>query len=102
MSNELQAFDGAVAQLTAAGQPFEVNTVEIRGYDYRNFANMQRNLGEYFQVMLGHAEKDFAVYQNERYTFGEGYQHSAEFGAALHEERVKAIRVILPDVRGTD
>ena len=33
--------------------------------------------------MLKHAEKDFAVYLDERYTFGEGYQHSAEFGAAL-------------------
>ena len=44
---------------------------------------MPANLGQYFKVMLQHADKDFAVYLDERYTFAEGYQHSAEFGAAL-------------------
>jgi acyl-CoA synthetase (AMP-forming)/AMP-acid ligase II len=83
MSTELEAFDEAVAGLTGPGQPFEVNTVELSGHTYRNFANMQRNLGEYFQVMHAHADKDFAVYLDERYTFGQAYQHSAEFGAGL-------------------
>ncbi len=83
MSAELEKFDAAVAELTSEGQAFELNTVNVRGIEYRNFANMQRNLGEYFQVMHAHAEKTFAVYLNERYTFAEGYQHSAEFGAAL-------------------
>jgi acyl-CoA synthetase (AMP-forming)/AMP-acid ligase II len=83
MSAELQRFDEAVASLTAEGQPFELNTVAINGHEYRNFANMQRNLGEYFQVMHAHAGKDFAVYLDERYTFAEAYRHSAEFGAAL-------------------
>ena len=83
MRPEIQKFDEAVASLTADGQPFELNTVEINGHEYRNFANMQRNLGEYFQVMHAHAAKNFAVYLDERYTFGEAYQHSAEFGAAL-------------------
>jgi acyl-CoA synthetase (AMP-forming)/AMP-acid ligase II len=36
-------------------------------------------------VMLQHAEKDFAVYLDERYTYAQGYQHSCEFGAALIE-----------------
>ncbi len=42
-----------------------------------------RNLGQYFLVMLQHAQKDFAVYLDERYTYAQGYQHSSEFGAAL-------------------
>jgi len=83
MSSELEKFDEAVAGLTAPGQPFELNTVRINGVEYRNFANMQRNLGEYFQVMHAHAGKDFAVYRDERYTFAEAYAHSAAFGAAL-------------------
>jgi hypothetical protein len=29
--------------------------------------------GRYFQLMLNHADKDFAVYREERYTFGEAY-----------------------------
>ncbi|MDZ7784139.1 MAG: class I adenylate-forming enzyme family protein [Halioglobus sp.] len=83
MSSEIERFDEAVASLTATGQPFELNTVEIHSVEYRNYANMQRNLGEYFQVMHAHADKEFAVYRDERYTFAEAYQHSAEFAAAL-------------------
>ncbi|MFT4613959.1 MAG: long-chain acyl-CoA synthetase [Bacteroidia bacterium] len=85
MTPEILAFDEAVASLTSPGQPFEVDTVEIEGVEYRNFASLPKNLGEYFKIMLGHAEKDFAVYLDERYTFAQGYQHSAEIAAALVE-----------------
>ena len=85
MNPELKKFDDAVAALTAPGQPFELNTVDIDGVSYRNFAAMPANLGQYFQVMLQHADKDFAVYLQERYTFAQGYQHSAELAAALQK-----------------
>jgi steroid-24-oyl-CoA synthetase len=85
MSTEIQLFDDAVATLTAEGQAFEVNTIELAGVVHRNFASLPGNLGQYFQVMLQHAEKDFAVYLAERYTYAQGYQHSCEFGAALVE-----------------
>ena len=85
MKAELKEFDDVVASLTAVGQGFEVNTLELAGVQYRNFATLPANLAQYFTVMLQHAEKDFAVYLDERYTFGQGYQHSCEFGAALVE-----------------
>lgn len=85
MNSELQRFDDAVASLTDAGQPFEVNTVEVEGVEYRNYASLPANLSQYFLVMQQHAQKDFAVYLDERYTFAEGYQHSAEFGTALQQ-----------------
>ncbi len=83
MSPELVRFDEVVAALTAKGQPFELNTVQLAGVEYLNFAMLPANLGQYFLVMLQHAQKDFAVYLNERYTFAQGYQHSCQFGAAL-------------------
>ncbi len=83
MNPELTRFDEVVASLTAKGQPFEVNTVQLDGVEYLNFAKLPANLGQYFLVMLQHAQKDFAVYLDERYTFAQGYQHSCEFGAAL-------------------
>ncbi len=85
MKPEIEKFDEVVAGLTGPGQPFEVNTIELGGVEYRNFAALPANLGAYYQVMQQHADKDFAVYLEERYTFGEGYQHSCEFGAALVE-----------------
>ncbi len=97
MNAELQQFDDAVASLTGTGQAFEVNTVELAGVQYRNFATLPANLAQFFTVMLQHAEKDFAVYLDERYTFGQGYQHSCEFGAALVERYglVKGDRVAI-------
>ena len=83
MKAELKQFDDVVASLTGAGQGFEVDTVELAGVQYRNFAGLPDNLAQYFTVMLQHSEKEFAVYLDERYTFGQGYQHSCEFGAAL-------------------
>ena len=83
MNAELQSFDAAVASLTGAGQPFELGKVELAGIEYLNYASLPANLAQYFLVMLQHAHKDFAVYLDERYTFAQGYQHSAEFGAAL-------------------
>lgn len=83
MTAELKQFDELVAGLTAPGQPFATNTLELEGVEYRNFAALPANLGQYFLVMQQHAAKEFAVYLDERYTYGEGYQHSCEFGAAL-------------------
>lgn len=83
MNPEIAAVEKIVADLTAAGQPFELNTVEVDGVSYRNYANAPPNVGQYFRFMLNHAEKDFAVYRDERYTFAEGYQHASEFATAL-------------------
>jgi long-chain acyl-CoA synthetase len=85
MNPELKKFDDAVVALTAPGQTFALDTVEIQGATYRNFASMPANLAQYFLVMQQHAAKEFAVYLDERYTFGEGYQHSAEFATALQQ-----------------
>ncbi len=83
MNSELEQFNDAVTSLTGQGQPFELNTVVLGGVTYLNFAALPANLGQYFLVMLQHAEKVFAVYREERYTYAEGYRYSCEFGAAL-------------------
>jgi acyl-CoA synthetase (AMP-forming)/AMP-acid ligase II len=85
MNPQLRKLEEAVAGLTAKGQPFEVAPIEIDGVDYLNYVAMPANLGQYFQLMLQHADKDFAVYLDERYSYGEGYALSAAFGSALVE-----------------
>jgi steroid-24-oyl-CoA synthetase len=83
MSELLQTLDNKIAELSGPGAPFELNEVAVHGVSYRNYATMPANLGGYYKFMLAHADKDFAVYQDERYTFAEGHQHGMEFGAAL-------------------
>jgi long-chain acyl-CoA synthetase len=85
MTTDIQRFDDIITGLTGPGQGFETNTVEVDGIEYRNFASLPANLGEYYKVMLQHAAKDFAVYREERYTFEEAYRYSGEFAAALME-----------------
>ncbi|NQX87088.1 MAG: acyl--CoA ligase [Halioglobus sp.] len=85
MNSDIQLFDDTIASLTAPGQDFELNTIDIAGTEHRNFAALPINLGEYYQVMLQHGPKDFAVYLEERYTFAEAFQRSNEFAAALKE-----------------
>jgi long-chain acyl-CoA synthetase len=83
MNSEVRKFDEAVAGLTAPGQPFALDTVRVGGVEYRNYSTMPANLGQYFLNMQRHGEKDFALYQQERYTYAEGYSRSAGFAAAL-------------------
>jgi long-chain acyl-CoA synthetase len=83
MNAELQKFDETVAGLVAPGQPFAVETIDIGGIEYRNYSTMPANLGQYFLQMQRQGDKDFALYLQERYTFGQAYNHSAEFAAAL-------------------
>ena len=83
MNPQPETFDAAVAALTAEGQPFALERVSIGGIDYASYASMPANLGQYFQLMHRHAAKDFAVYLDERYTFGEAHDLSAAFANAL-------------------
>jgi long-chain acyl-CoA synthetase len=83
MSELLQQLDDTIAELCGPAAPFELNEVEVQGVRYRNYAGMPANLGDYYKFMLAHGDKDFAVYQDERYSFNQGYQHGAEFAAAL-------------------
>ncbi len=83
MNSEVRKFDETVAGLTAPGQPFALDAVRIGGVEYRNYTAMPANLGQYFLNMQRHGDKDFALYQQERYTYAQGYSHSAEFAAAL-------------------
>jgi acyl-CoA synthetase (AMP-forming)/AMP-acid ligase II len=82
---QLEKFDQAVAGLTAAGQPFALESVAIDGVQYQAYASAPANLGEYFRIMQQHGDKEFAVYREERYRYAEAYELSAALARALTE-----------------
>ncbi len=86
MNPALAQFDQAVRSLTAAGQPFALERVSVDGVEYQSYADMPANLGEYFQIMGLHGDKEFAVYQEERYTYAHAYALSAAFARGLVEQ----------------
>ena len=59
----------AIAEVTAPGKPHETRMESIRGVDFTVFANAPVNLRDLYANALNHAQKDFYVYEDERYTF---------------------------------
>ena len=86
MNSYLEAFDRTIDRLSQPGEIFEVDEVDISGTNYRNFALIPSNLGEYFKYLLGHGEKDFLVYGDQRYSFNYTYQLAASLATSLKED----------------
>ena len=68
----------AIAEVTAPGKPFETRLETIRGVDFTIFANAPTNLRDLYAHALNHAQKDFYVYQDERYSFQAMWDQAAQ------------------------
>jgi acyl-CoA synthetase (AMP-forming)/AMP-acid ligase II len=83
-------FNEVVKQVTAKGQMFETKEVlNDNGFTYTEYANFAENLKQFFDIGLTHEEKDWLVYENERYTYKEVYERSAQVANALIATGIK-------------
>ena len=64
----------ANAALTAAGQLFEMEELDIRGVPTRIWKNAPPSLRAVIDMSLGHGDNVFLVYEDERTTFAEHYR----------------------------
>ena len=85
MQASADPFADCVAALTAAGQPFALETVTLAGVDFRSYSGMPANLGQYCALMRQHGDRCFAVYRDQRYSFAEAWARSAALAAALQQ-----------------
>ena len=83
------AIDAAMQAVTAPGQPFETTKRRINGVEYTTFANAPEHLRELYAEGLAHADRDFLVYQRERYTFGESWELAAKCANRLLAEGIR-------------
>jgi len=83
MSSIKAEYDAAIAQLTAPGAPFELVNATIGGVDYRVYRNAPRSLAEFFSQATVHGEKEFLVYEGERWTFAQLLAQGARIAHAL-------------------
>ena len=86
MQAELQA---AVVAVTAAGQPYETYTQNIRGVDFTVFANAPTHLRALYASGLNHADNEFYVYQGERFTYQEMWSRAAQRANRLREGGIR-------------
>ena len=68
MSDLKQEFDQAMAQLTAAGAPYELGGDDEHGHF---FLNAPATLPEALAVARNHGDREFLIYEGERSSFNE-------------------------------
>lgn len=83
MDKNKQAFDQALSALTAENQPFELVSSTIGDVDYTMYANAPQNLLEVFRGAEQHGEREFLVYEDERWSFNQLLQQAWSLAAAL-------------------
>jgi len=71
----------ATEQLTAPGQDYELESVELYGENCRAFKNAPPTLRDLFND--NRSDETFLVYQEERYTFEQVYQQSSRIAKLL-------------------
>jgi len=76
----VRSYDEAIADVAAAGQPFEVLEVERDGYSVREFKNSPATVRAFFELARG-VSGTFLVYEDEEWTFD---QVMAEVDALAH------------------
>ena len=86
-------------ELTSEGQMFETRSITNGDNSYDEYVSFPENLKGYFDIAMLHADKEFIVYNSERYTFKDIYEKSAQFAHALKDHGIKKgdrIAVLLP------
>ena len=86
MKEFLDALDANVVALTAPGEELEVIEQQIDGQLYQVYRNAGPTLREYIEPLDEHSGETFLVYENERYTFAQTYQLSAQLAQALVQD----------------
>lgn len=71
----------ALAIVTAAGRPWEVREVMVKGQRRKWFVNGPQSLRELYEQNL--TDSEFLVYEDERYTFADSYKRASSLAYKL-------------------
>jgi long-chain acyl-CoA synthetase len=75
----------ADAQLTAPGQMFETEEVDIRGVPTKVWKNCPATLADILTVSRGHGDAPFIVYEDDRMSFEEHFRAAAHLAHVLRD-----------------
>jgi long-chain acyl-CoA synthetase len=71
------------AIITAPGQPYEVEDINVRGLPLRAWKNAPRTLRDVFEQSTQFEDRVFIVYENDELTYGEHYAQVIALAHAL-------------------
>lgn len=83
MASSKKLFDAAVRELTRSGAPFELAERNIDGVVHRVYANAPRTLADVYADAAAHADREFLVYEGERWSFASVLKQAAELASVL-------------------
>lgn len=83
MAHLKSQYDQAIEQLTLAGAPFETGQQRIDGVDYTVFTQAPGDLNAIYSTVAEHGDKEFLIYEGERWSFTQLLQQAASFGHQL-------------------
>ncbi|MDE0953012.1 MAG: class I adenylate-forming enzyme family protein, partial [Halioglobus sp.] len=61
-------------ELTAAGQLFEIETLEVRGSPARSYKHAPASLREIWQGTAAYQDREYLIFQDERYTYEQAHE----------------------------
>lgn len=73
-----------VAEMTAAGETFEITEVEVEGRRLRAWAAAPSNLREVWLKTVEYGENEYLVYGNERWTYAQAHEEVARIANGLY------------------
>ncbi len=77
-------------ELLGPGGAYELVEIDINGVRLPTFKNAPLHLREYYQAALEWADATFYVYEDERYTFADAWQHAQRVASTLSELGVQS------------
>jgi long-chain acyl-CoA synthetase len=75
-------------ELTGPGAPFEVVDVEVGGVTLKAYKGAPSSLRDVWLGSAGHADNDYLVYQDERWTYADAHREVASIAAWLKGQGV--------------
>ena len=79
----------ATAEMTKHGERFEIEEAIVRGIPMRVWTHAPSSLAEVLRLSKRHGDHDFIVYEDERLTFTEHFEHACSLAAQLIERGVR-------------
>jgi acyl-CoA synthetase (AMP-forming)/AMP-acid ligase II len=80
----LNHYLAARAELEASGSPFAVTTEVVRGAPMKVFASAPPHMRVLWEMAAAHGDKDYLVYEDERYTYAEVQAQVRKLAAHLN------------------
>ncbi len=82
----IEEFQQAWDELTAPGAQFATTTIDVRGVPIKVFENSLPTMRTVWEMARGYADRDYVVYEDERYTYGESDAIIRALAARLVDE----------------